>query len=90
MKGSYKSFNLDEKTTVPYHSTPVPLLMLHKASSEAGKNTLDIRKFVEQDQSLLVTTTSSETKYVKVTRQVVLKVMRETLALISTQVAGLV
>lgn len=64
--------------------------MLQEVRSEAESIVSAIRPIHNQDPVLLVAPVSSEHKYIKAARQVVVKVMRETPVLLYTQAASLV
>lgn len=56
---------------------------------EAEKRASDIRQIKDQKQTLLVTATSAEGKYITVARNVVVKARCETLVLVSKKAAVL-
>lgn len=74
---SLKAFRPVERKIVPCHFRLVLILMVHKAESEAERSTSDIRQTNDQDLVLLAKPTSGEPRYIKVTRQVVLKEIYE-------------
>lgn len=44
-----KSMHHTERKIVPYHSTPVHILIVHEAKGKAEKNTPDISQINDQD-----------------------------------------
>lgn len=46
------SIDPPESKIVPYHFSPVPILMVHEANSAAKKNTSDIRQFIKNDPGI--------------------------------------
>lgn len=63
--------------------------MVHEAMTVTEKNTSDIRQFIKQHYSLLMTPISAEPKYITAPGEVILKAMCKTLVLVFTQATGL-
>lgn len=73
-----KSVHPTEKKNIPYHSPPVPILMVHKAHSAAEENKSDICQYSAKAQEILVTPVERKPKTITVAQQVVFKAMCET------------
>lgn len=79
-----------ESKNVSQHSSPVPILTVHKARNEAEMDRSDPCQGDEASLAMFVTSIGCETKYIAVARQVVLKAMCETPVLVSIQATALV
>lgn len=64
--------------------------MIHQFEGKAEKSSSDIREINHQDHAPLVLPIGSDPKYIKISRQVVLKMMCEAPLLICTQAPGLI
>lgn len=64
--------------------------MVQESKREAEKTTSDIIQIVDQHLEMLVTPINAELRYVTIAREVVLKKIYETSALVNAQTAGLV
>lgn len=79
------------RNVIPYHSLPLPTLMVHEARSIAEKGEYwNIRPLNIEGLAFLVTTIESESRSIVVIRQVFLKAIFETSELVSTQASGLI
>lgn len=85
-----KSIHLAQRKLVPHHSPPVPILMADQTMSVAEMKRSDFHQQAEKYLALLLKSTSCQSKYVTIARQVVLKKMREKPVLFITQSAALI
>lgn len=67
-----------ERNIVAYHSTPVPIRIVHEVDLEGEKSTSNIRQINAYDLELLETPSTGEPGCIIATRQIVVNVMCET------------
>lgn len=74
---------------IPYNSSPVPFLIVHKVRNKAEKKEeTGFRQSNIKDLALFLTTTGSEGKHIMATGQAVLKAMWEISVLVPTNGSG--
>lgn len=85
-----KSIHPSERTAISYHSPPLPVLTIHKASTEAIVSRCSTRQDITEAFAPLLKHSRYDSQYITVAQKVVLQTIYAALVLVSTQAACLI